>query len=258
MLSTLKRWLAHPLTRDLDIDDPATTFLRRRIIAEKRGLRSVYAGWYEQLVRHIPRGDGAVLELGSGGGYLAERVSGVITSDVFVIPGLNLVADARKLPFDDEALRSVVMVDVFHHIPDARAFLAEAVRCLRPGGTVVMIEPWVTPFSTLIYRNLHHEPFERDAADWRFPATGPLSGANGALPWIVFERDAKRLANEFPSLRVKLIEPTTMVTYLLSGGVSMRGLVPDALWGSVELLDRMLRPLRRQLAMFALIVLERG
>ena len=31
----LKAWLAHPLTRDVDIDDPSVTHLRRRIIQEK-------------------------------------------------------------------------------------------------------------------------------------------------------------------------------------------------------------------------------
>jgi SAM-dependent methyltransferase len=257
MLATLKRWLAHPLTRDLDIDDPRTTALRRRIIAEKRGLRRVYARWYDQLVRHIPKGNGAALELGSGGGYLADRVEDVITSDVFVIPGLNLVADARKLPFDTNSLRSIVMVDVFHHIPDSSAFLVDAVRCLRSGGTVVMIEPWATTFSTLIYRYLHHEPFEREAVDWMFPATGPLSAANGALPWMVFERDAALFAQVFPELAIRRIEPTTVITYLLSGGVSMRSLVPDVLWFAAEALEWLLRPLRRRAAMFALIVLER-
>jgi hypothetical protein len=37
-----------------------------------------------------------------------------------------------------------------------------------------------------------------DAADWSFPAVGPLSGANGALPWILFERDRARFEREFP------------------------------------------------------------
>ncbi len=32
----LTRLLEHPLTRGLDVDDPRTTHLRRRILAEKR------------------------------------------------------------------------------------------------------------------------------------------------------------------------------------------------------------------------------
>ena len=34
--ASIKAWLAHPLTRELDLDDPRTTQLRRQIIQEKR------------------------------------------------------------------------------------------------------------------------------------------------------------------------------------------------------------------------------
>jgi hypothetical protein len=38
----LKSLLAHPLTCGLDLDDPRTTELRRRIIQEKSFLRQIY------------------------------------------------------------------------------------------------------------------------------------------------------------------------------------------------------------------------
>jgi len=38
----LKTWLAHPLTRGLDINNPQVTHLRRRIIQEKRFLNFLY------------------------------------------------------------------------------------------------------------------------------------------------------------------------------------------------------------------------
>ena len=31
-----------------------------------------------------------------------------------------------------------------------------------------MIEPWVTPWSSLIYKKLHHEPFQPRAEGWKF------------------------------------------------------------------------------------------
>ena len=40
--------------------------------------------------------------------------------------------------------------------------------------------------SRVIYGALHHEPFRPDAADWKISGKGPLSAANGALPWILF------------------------------------------------------------------------
>ncbi len=35
-----------------------------------------------------------------------------------------------------------------------------------------MIEPWVTPWSRIIYKYLHHEPFDPHETEWCFPPTG--------------------------------------------------------------------------------------
>ena len=40
----LARLLTHPLTRGLDLDEPATTALRRRLVAEKPFLREDLRG----------------------------------------------------------------------------------------------------------------------------------------------------------------------------------------------------------------------
>src|SRR5215211_7466202 len=97
----LKRWLAHPLTRGLDLNDPRTTKLRRRIIQEKRFLRHVYETWYAALAEALPSGDDAVLELGSGAGFLGEWIPDLITSDILPIPGVELVLDGQRLPFKE-------------------------------------------------------------------------------------------------------------------------------------------------------------
>lgn len=228
----LRNLLAHPATRDLTLDDPRTTDRRRAIIRSNGFLARIYDEWYSRLAACIPEGPGRVLELGSGAGFFSEYVPGLITSEVFSCSGIQLVTDARQLPFPDACLKSIAMVDVFHHIPDARAFLSEAARSLRPGGSLAMIEPWVSPWSRLIYGHLHHEPFHPDAQDWGFPASGPLSGANGALPWIVFERDRRIFERDFPHFEIRSVQPFMPFRYLVSGGVSMRQLMPGFTFGS--------------------------
>jgi SAM-dependent methyltransferase len=254
----LKSWLAHPATRGLPLDDPSTTIRRCRIVREKRFLRQLYQEWYAGIAAAVPRGDGAVLELGSGAGFLAEFIPRLITSDVFPCPGIKAVLDGRRLPFKNGALRAVVMTDVFHHLPEPATFLNEAARCVRPGGRLVMIEPWVTSWSRLVYRRWHHEPFRPDATEWSFPSTGPLSGANSALPWIVFERDRARFQREFRVWTIASIELMMPVRYLVSGGVSLRSLTPGwtfGLWSGVE---HAMKPWMHRLAMFARIVLSRA
>jgi SAM-dependent methyltransferase len=167
------------------------------------------------------------------------------------------VADAQQMPFEDGSLRAIVFTDVMHHIPDVRRFFSEAARCLRPGGRILMIEPWVTPWSRFIYERFHHEPFLPDAENWSFPSTGPLSGANGAIPWIVFERDRHTFESEFPQLVVEQIRPFLPFRYLISGGIAMRSLMPGfthTLWMYFE---QLLEPCMSKLAMFAFLSVGR-
>ncbi len=252
----LKGWLAHPLTRDLDIDDPRTTERRRAIVQQNRFLHNVYEEWYAAIAAAIPSGEGAVLELGSGAGFLRQVIPDLIPSEVFYSPHVHVVLDGQQMPMADSSLRAIVMTDVFHHIANPRHLLKEACRCVRKDGVLCMIEPWVSAWSSLIYSRLHHELF-LPKAEWGFPSQGPLSGANGAQPWIVFERDGKQFEREFPEWRIQKVEPMMPFRYLVSGGVSLRPLAPAWSFGFWRGVENALRPWMRSWAMFALIVLRR-
>ncbi len=253
----LSRVLAHPKLADLDIDDPRTTEVRREIIREKPFLQAIYREWYAMIVARLRPGDGRVLELGSGAGFLSEAMPEVIKSDILPVKEIDLVTDACFLALRDGTLRAIVFTDVLHHIAAPRDFLREAVRVLRPAGRIVMIEPWVTPWSRFVYGRLHHEPFHPENDSWEFPMSGPLSGANGALPWIIFERDRGRFEAEFPSLH--LIETRLLMPFrfLLSGGTSNRALIPSWSFGAMKTVEQALGPFLSKLAMFALVVIEK-
>jgi hypothetical protein len=253
----LKKWLAHPLTRNLDIDDPQTTHLRQQIIQEKIFLKRIYEEWYRAILGVLPSGQGAVLELGAGGGFLRDFIPDLITSELFYCPNLKIVMDGLRLPLVAHSLRGLVMTNVFHHVPHIRAFFAEATRCVRPGGVMAMIEPWVTPWSRFIYKKLHHEPFEPETESWDLPRSGPLSGGNDALPWVIFRRDRAQFEQEFPEWRIELIRPMMPFRYLVSGGVAMRGFAPNWSFGFWKQMENILDPWSEQLAMFAQIVLKR-
>jgi SAM-dependent methyltransferase len=253
----IRRWLEHPLTRGLPVDSPETTRLRKHIVASKGFLRQIYEEWYRAIEWRLPAGSGRVLEIGSGAGFLQEYIPDVIRSEVFQCDDVSLVVDARALPLVDGSLRAIVMTDVLHHIPDVRPFFAEAARCVRTGGALVMIEPWVTSWSRLVYGRLHHEPFLPSATSWEFPSSGPLSSANGALPWIVFVRDRKEFEHEFPQWAIESIHPEMPFRYLLSGGVSLRSLMPSWTFSGWRYLEQQLNPWMNHLAMFATLVVRR-
>jgi SAM-dependent methyltransferase len=256
----LKELLTHRSTRGLDIDAPETTMLRRQIIQEKSLLRRIYLEWYSILAdatSELEILDGPILEIGSGCGFLGEHISSLIASDILPIENIDVVLDGNQLPFSRNSLGGIVMVNVIHHLNHVQVFLWEAARCVRPKGMLVMIEPWVTPWSRFVYSRFHHEDFIPDSESWEFKSSGPLSGANGALPWIIFQRDREKFLAEYPEWRIHEITPIMPIRYLLSGGVSFRSLTPSWLcpfWGWVE---ARLSPWNKHLAMFAVIVLKR-
>jgi SAM-dependent methyltransferase len=254
----MKSFLKHPLVSNLDIDSPEAPSIHRRIISSKPFLLNIYQEWYQEIARHLPdHSERRVLELGSGGGHLQDMLPDIITSDVHPTGNVGIVLDGRCLPFFSETLDAIVMVDVFHHLSDVDKFFKESIRCLAEKGKIIMIEPWITLCSSVIYKHLHHEPCLPEREDWSFPATGPLSGANLALPWIVFERDRDVFFKKYSALKIKKIRADWPFVYLLSGGVSMKTLVPEGSYPLFRKMEQLLAPLMKYLAMFAIIILEK-
>ena len=97
------------------------------------------------------------------------------------VQGVDKVFCATEMPFTDESVDAFFMIDVLHHISDTRSFLREALRCLKPGGKVVMIEPANTLWARFIYTHFHHEGFEVKATGWQANAyRSTYQGACGA------------------------------------------------------------------------------
>ena len=120
-----------------------------------------------------------------------------------------------------------------------------------------MIEPANTFFARFIYRHFHKEVFNIQG-DWASESLCPLSGANIALPWIIFFRDKKKFIGNFPDLIIQKIYFHTPLRYLVSGGLSMRQLLPSFAYSIVKILELALSPFNRYFAMFFTIYLEKN
>jgi SAM-dependent methyltransferase len=159
------------------------------------------------------------------------------------------------MPFESGSIRFFGMVNVFHHVADVPSFLREAVRCLCSGGRLLIVDQHLGWISKPVLRYLHHEPFDAEAAEWRFASTGPLSGANGALAWIVFVRDREKFAREYPQLRLRRYCPFSPLTYWLAGGLKSWSLSPGA--KAASLIDRALLSISKDFGSFVEIELVR-
>jgi SAM-dependent methyltransferase len=88
-------------------------------------------------------------------------------------------ADSGSLPFRDASFATVLIRDVLHHLGDPGPTLAEAVRVLAPGGTLLLVEP--NAHNPLVRLQMAIVPAERGARrsdrDWieRLLARLPLA-----------------------------------------------------------------------------------
>ena len=241
-----------------DLDLPSTTALHSNIIQKKTFLKKIYIDFYNQFKRALKSNINTkvIVELGSGGGFIKKIIPHAITSDIVSSKELDIVFSGLHIPFKDKKIAAFVMVDVLHHINDVRSFFKELNRCLKVSGKIIMIEPANTLLGGYIWRCFHHEPFD-PSGGWGFEKEGRLSSANGAIPYIVFCRDRQQFEKEFPSFKVLKMKSHTPFRYIVSGGVSIRQLLPSFTYNIVKGIELILSPLNKYYGMFLTIELEK-
>ncbi len=240
-----------------DLDNLATVEIHRSILEKKVFLKKLYLEFYGCVVKTVPYlSEKVIVEIGTGSGFLKKIIPNAVTSDISCVPGVDVCFSAEKSPFKTGSVDVFYMLNVFHHIKDPALFFNEALRCLKPGGKIMMIEPANTFWGRFIYRNFHHEAFD-PAGGWTIEGVGPLSEANIAMPYIVFIRDRKEFESRFPALKIRKLYFHTPFSYLISGGFSMRQLLPGFLFKVVRGVEFVLSPLSRCLGMFMTIEIEK-
>jgi SAM-dependent methyltransferase len=240
------------------LDDPKATLAHRDIILQKPFLKKLYNDWYQLFITNANQTTvkGKHLEIGSGGGFLKEVFPEVLTSDILPLPNVDLVFSAEEMPFKENELASIVMLNVFHHIPKPYLFLKEAQRCLTKGGKIIMIEPANSNLGRFIYKRFHHEPFDEYGGREIEPGN-PLSNSNQALPYIYFERDLDIFKKEFPNLKINFVHYHSPFSYIISGGVSRSAMLPYFMYKVVKLKEWVVSPFSKQLGLFCTIEVEK-
>jgi SAM-dependent methyltransferase len=228
---------------------------------KKTIVRMVYFGWYRQILADMKRGSGPSVELAAGIGNFKQFRPQVVAADLVWHAGLDVACDAHRLPFADASVDNLVMIDGFHHLADPMAFLREAARALAPGGRLLLLEPYPSPWSLAIYRLFHREPFDF-RADYFGPAGVEICrrfrDGNQAAAYLVFFRNRKAFSRVFSrSFRVVKTERLSCLSYPLSGGFSRRSLLPTALLPAAQVAEAWLAPLGFLLAFRCYIILEK-
>jgi len=233
----------------------------RRIWDAKPTLRAVYSDYHRRLEAACP--PGPLLDIGGGSAHFKDYRSSVVSLDILPFPGIDVVADAHRLPFPNGSFAGIVMLDVLHHLQRPLDFFREAARVLRPGGRLAMIEPGMSVVARRLYRRFHQEPVDMTADVFaegvRQSGDDPFD-SNQAVPTLLFgaEEARARLERAAPELRIVSTDWLSLFVYPLSGGFKPWSLWPAALVAPALKAERALLPLLGPLLAFRLmVVLER-
>lgn len=154
-----------------------------------------------------------VLEVGCGTGHWLEllscrgfRVAGLDASAEMLArararvpaPNIELVhGSAERLPWPDRSFDRLVCINALHHFDDKLAFLAEARRVLRPGGSMLSVglDPHTGIDAWYVY-DYFAGTLDLDLA--RYPATAELREWMGAAGFAgVATREVQRFSGRF-------------------------------------------------------------
>jgi SAM-dependent methyltransferase len=251
----------------MTIDTEAQEYFskHRRVWEHKPVLRRIYNEEFFSRLLSARKKDGPCIEVGGGPGFFKQVLPRVLSTDIVWCPWLDAVADAQTLPFQNASVANIFGIDMLHHIAAPMTFLCEAQRILLPGGRLILVEPWVTPFSYLIYRYFHQEDCDLsahpgDSNDAQPPSNKKAFDGNQAIPYLLFgSRHRAQTLSALPGLTPLVIEPFCLFAYLLSMGFKPVNLLPEFLYPAVSKIEKATLPLWRRLAALrVLLILEKS
>lgn len=232
----------------------------KEIWKKKKILRVIYEEWYKKIINSLSSIEGKTIELGAGSGNFKEYKPDVISADIEKCGWLDMTFDAHEMPFENESAANIVMIDVLHHLDNPVKFMKEAERVLKSKGRVIMLEPYPSPFSLMIYKKFHPEPFIFDV-DY-FNKTDLQNkdpwDSNQAIPYLIFFKNINKFNEVFgKDFEIVKKEKLSFILYPASGGFENKAMIPDFLIPVFQGLEIILTPLRDLVAFRCFVVIEK-
>jgi SAM-dependent methyltransferase len=232
----------------------------QQVWQKKKILKKVYYQWYQKIKKDLIKGK--TLELGSGIGSFKQFYPAIISSDIVICEWLDECIDAQKIPFKANLFSNIVMIDVLHHLQKPMDFFKEANRVLEPGGKLILIEPFPSPFSLIAYKLFHPEPFifsQNIFSTKLSKKTKQPWDSNQAIAYLFFYKHLKEF-NQIWGKKLKIVKKQkfSFLLYPLSGGFENKQLVSDWLFPLVKLFELLLTPFKDLIAFRCYLVLQKN
>ena len=204
------------------------SFQRSYFLSKKnRNLNFLLETRFSWMKEFIKSGD-LGLEIGSGFGaskhYLQD--SNLILSDVGDYDWLDVKnCPAENIPMLDESLDFLIVNQTLHHIAYPHSFFDEALRLLRPGGKLIMLEPFTSLAMKCALILMRHEGFDDtvNPLSKSVPMSDPQDpwAANNSVARLLFEGEkcGTECVPGFVLVHSRFAE---FFTFLNSGGVGSK------------------------------------
>ncbi len=131
----------------------------KKAFESKKILQRIYGRYFSLIKKEMTSPFKKTIEIGCGAAFFKRFLPVIQSADIVESNYVDLVCDGHQLPFKTASLSNVILIDVFHHLQFPQYFLTEAHRVLQIGGKLILLEPFVSPLSYLIYKYLHEESF---------------------------------------------------------------------------------------------------
>ena len=122
-------------------------------------------------------------------GGAGTRVEGYVNLDLFALPGVDVAADAERLPFPAGVFQRVECDAVLEHVRRPEQVMREIERVLAPGGFAHLVTPFCHPFHEYPrdYRRFTLDGLKEMAGDLEVVAEGWRTGPTATLLVVALE-----------------------------------------------------------------------
>lgn len=135
-------------------------------------------------------------------GGAGRRVDGYINLDLFPMPGVDIAADAERMPFRDGVFQRIECDAVLEHVRKPEEVMQQIRRVLAPGGYLHLVTPFCHPFHEYPkdYRRFTPDGLKELACGLEVIAEGWRTGPTATL--LVFAIEYVKLLLPFRAWRI--------------------------------------------------------